>query len=213
MSVDDEELTHVSGINLVTNTEVSFNISSNVKLVESGMIYQEQEASQWLGSGYRINLGALLSANDSLKAKYIKSLDSIRFGDILRYDLSGDRAIAVERAFAYNPNEKPTQEKTVWLSVEGSYPETFIAYNRFQLTIPELLSENAITFRVANADAKKELYLRDSFDGIYICDGRRSKLTKGYESDLYGYMNNKYRVMLYNYSTEPSAFVVYEYAN
>lgn len=214
VSVDGEECTKVSGIDLITNTEVSFTVSANVKLIESGMIYQEQDASQWLAERYRINLGTLLSASESLKAKYIKDIDAIRFGDILRYDLSGDKAIAVERAFAYKPEgTAPVQQKDVWLSVEGSYPETFIAFNRFQLTKAELLSENAITFSVANADAKKELYAREAFDGLYVCDTGRNKLTKGFESDLYGYMDNNYRVMVFCYSTEPSALVVYEYAN
>lgn len=210
--VNDEEGIKISGINLITNEEVSFVAPTSVKLIESGMIYQEQDAEQWLTSAYRINLGTLLSASDSLKARYIKDIEDIRFGDILRYDLSAGTALAVERTFAYKPEEAPpVQQKDVWLSVEGTYPDFFITFNRFQLSNVETLSENAITFRVANPDGKKEIYTRDSFKGLYHCNTDRKKVIKGFESDLYSYMHDNYRIMVFCYSTEPSALMVYEY--
>lgn len=210
--VNEEEGIKISGINLVTNEEVSFVAPTSIKLVESGMIYQEQDPAQWLTSNYRINAGTLLSANESLKARYIKNIEEVRFGDILRFDLSAGTALAVERTFAYKPEgEPPVQEKDVWLSVEGTYPDFFITFNRFQLANVETLSENALTFRVANADGKKELYTRDTFKGLYHCDADREKITKGFESDLYSYMSDNYRIMVFCYSTEPSALVVYEY--
>ena len=208
----------ITGIDINTGEEVSFVTMEDVSLVESGKIFQdnggaaENLTSNWFqGKERRINSITLNSASNSEKAKYIKDLSDIRYGDIIRYELAGGKARAVERAFEYNPNSvAPTQSGSVWLSVEGNYPEFFLAYNRFQFSEFKGNVGNVLKFET---NGSPENYLKTAFKYVYSINagGRINIINKESVDGMYAFTESKYRTMIYSAGTRPVGLIIYEY--
>ena len=186
------------------------------KLVESGKIFQDKGgsaaelSSAWFeGNQRRINALTLNGASASERAKYIKELDAADFGDILRYEVAGGEAIAVERVFEYNTKAAiPEQNGNVWLSVEGNYPQFFLGYNRFQFTQFEGYINNVVSF---NVNGNTEKYLKTAFKYVYSVENFRKTINKESVDGLYAFTGKNYRAMIYTAYTTPVGLIIYEY--
>lgn len=207
----------VMGIDLSTGKEVSFVALNDVKLIESGLIYGEndgdamsiQSGSWFLGQERRIDANKLNTASSSEKAKYISNVSEIRTGDILRYELAGGTARAVERVFEYNPSgDIPIQKLGVWLSVEGANPQFIVAYYRFQFAEFKGVIDNVAVFDV---NGQEERYEKTKFANIYSIDEVTNALVRESIDALYGYMDENCRTMIFAGPGGPVSIVVYKY--
>ena len=205
-----------SGFNIQDGKEVSFSAPEDVRLVESGKIFQDkggdaQElSSPWFeGSQRRINAITLNGSSASEKAKYIKELDAVDFGDILRYEVAGGQAKAVERVFEFDSKAGvPEQPGNVWLSVEGNYPQFFLGYNRFQLAKFTGYSNNVLNFEVKG---NEEMYHKTGFKYVFSVEPFRRTIEKQNVDGLYAYTGNNYRTMIYTSYANPVGLIIYEY--
>ena len=206
----------VSGLDINSGAEVSFTAPEDVLMVESGKIFQDKGgdekelSSSWFeGNQRRINAMTLNGASASEKAKYIKELDAADFGDILRYEIAGGQARAVERVFEYNAKAGvPEQKGSVWLSVEGNYPQFFLGYNRFQLSKFGGYTNNVVSFDV---NGKEEKFLKTAFKYVYSVEPFRKTIEKQNVDGLYAFTENNYRTMVYTSYTTPVGLIIYEY--
>jgi len=206
----------VSGLDISSGKEVSFNAPEEMLMVESGKIFQDKGgyekelSSPWFeGNQRRINSITLNGASASEKAKYIKYLDDADFGDILRYEIAGGQARAVERVFEYDSKAGiPQQTGNVWLSVEGNYPQFFLGYNRFQLSKFSGYTNNVVSFDV---NGKEEKFLKTGFKYVFSVEPFRRTIEKQSVDGLYAFTENNYRTMIYTSYTTPVGLIIYEY--
>lgn len=197
----------IDGYDIKTAKEVSFIVEDDVKVVESGLIYQEM--SKCLGNHKMIELGELLNLSDSEKSRYISSITDIGSGDIVRYELigNGKKSRALERVFTYDNEHTAVQQQSVWLAVNGNYPDHYIAFNRFQYAeITEITSK---TVKLTMQNGNSEIYPIDAFSKILLCSNK--KLTP--KTSIIAYSGDKYRIMFYCDNASPKTAVVYEYKN
>lgn len=206
----------VSGIDISSGKEVSFTAPEEMLMVESGKIFQDKGgyekelSSPWFeGNQRRINSITLNGASASEKAKYIKYLDDADFGDILRYEIAGGQARAVERVFEYDSKAGiPQQTGNVWLSVEGNYPQFFLGYNRFQLSKFSGYTNNVVSFDV---NGKEEKFLKTGFKYVFSVEPFRRTIEKQSVDGLYAFTENNYRTMIYTSYTTPVGLIIYGY--
>ncbi len=205
-----------SGFNIQDGKEVSFSAPEDVRLVESGKIFhdkggdaQELSSAWFEGNQRRLNAITLNGSSASEKAKYIKELDAVDFGDILRYEIAGGQARAVERVFEFNSKAGvPEQPGSVWLSVEGNYPQFFLGYNRFQFAKFTGYSNNVLNFDVKG---NEEMYHKTGFKYVYSVEPFRRTIEKQNVDGLYAYTGNNYRTMIYTAYANPVGLIIYEY--
>lgn len=199
----------IIGRNISNQQEVSILAEDTLEMVESGPLFREKP--DCLGSRNMIDSAKLLTLTDAEKAKYIHKITDIGYGDIIRYEMRTTAARAVERVYDYDSTTLPQSETSqlVWYSVNGTYPDFYIAFNRFQLgTISDVTKE---TFTVTTFAGKEETYMKSAVPVIWACSaqGSNRKIAEG--NDMYEFMGDNYRVILYSYNATPKLAVVYEY--
>ncbi|MBE7021808.1 MAG: hypothetical protein E7414_01115 [Ruminococcaceae bacterium] len=212
--VDDAVVMKVSGYNVINQTDATFYIEGTLDMIETGRLYQEKP--DCIGSGqyvYQVNASALSALTDEEKAVYISKTTDIGFGDLVRYQVTGSKAMAVERIFDYDRTTLPTPgtapKSNTWYTVGGSWPQFYIAYYRYQFGALSNVGKD--TFTVATLNGLEELYQKSAFPKIIYCDTEGATPTLVESTDLYEYDVASNRVMLYSNNGQPKVAIVYPY--
>ncbi len=214
---DSEIIYNVKGKNLSTLADESFTADENLQVIEAGVLYQEKSGTDCFGSRGIIQPAAISSLSDAEKARYLAEMSEIGTGDIIRFETLNSKARAVERVFDFEPSGLPDVTLTaadakpfVWFAANGTYPEYYIAFNRYQLG--DVTDVTADTFTVTSLKGIEEQYLKVNVPKILLCSGARA-LSVEEAKDLYEFTDGNYKVMVFSYNAAPKAVVVYEFEN
>jgi len=212
---DSEIVYNVKGKDLSTLADVSFIAEESIKVLEAGILYQEKFGTTCFGSRGIIQVGEVNNLPDEEKARYISGISELGAGDIVRFETLGTKARAVERIFDYEPSGMPDVKLTAadvnpvtWFAANGTYPEHYIAFNRFQLGDIEDVTANTFTLR--SLKGHKENYIKNSLAKIYSVSGGRSFALEE-EDDLYKFTDGNYKAVVFSYNASPKTVVVYEF--
>ncbi len=214
--ISDSEIVYtVNGKDLSTLADVSFTADETLKVLEAGILYQEKFGTKCFGSRGIIQVGEVNNLPDEEKARYIIGISELGAGDIVRFETLGSKARAVERIFDYELSGMPDVKLTAadanpvtWFAANGTYPEHYIAFNRFQLGDIENVTAN--TFTLKSLKGHKENYIKNSLSKIYFVSGGRSFALEEAE-DLYKFTDGNYKAVVFSYSASPKTVVVYEF--
>lgn len=214
---DSEIVYNIKGKNLSSLSDESFVADENLQVIEAGILYQEKSGTDCFGSRGIIQPAAISALPDAEKAKYLAEMSEIGTGDIIRFETLNSKARAVERVFDFEPSGLPDVNLTaadakpfVWFAANGSYPDHYIAFNRYQFG--DITEVTADTFTVTSLKGVEEQYFKTNVPKILLCSGSRA-LSVEEAKDLYEFTDGNYKVMVFSYNATPKAVVVYEYAN
>ena len=191
--------------------ETSFLAEPSMKLVESGLLYQEQPAC--LYSNNLVNLTEVEKLEN--KERYLKSVNEIGFGDIVRYQTGLATVQAAERVFDYNQNAKPVKSEAAdgatWYIAGGSNTDFYIGYHRFQ--IGELSNVYKDAFTISTLAGFEETYQKSLIGKYVYCnlDGRTPVLNDN--TDIGKFRGESVMVMVFSYNGSPRLAVVYPYVS
>ncbi len=212
---DSEIIYTIKGKDLSTQADASFTAEESLNMIEAGILYQEKYGTSCFGSRGIIQPSEINNLSETEKARYISSISELGAGDIIRYELLNTKARSVERVFDYEPSGLPDVNLTgadanpvTWFAANGTYPEHYIAFNRFQLG--DVSDVTADTFTLTSFKGHEEMYLKSSVSKIYAVSGGRSFALEEAE-DLYEFTEGNYKAVVFSYNATPKAIVVYEF--
>lgn len=216
--ISDTDIVYkITGKNMFTYDDVSFYADENINVIEAGVLYQEKYGTSCFGSRGIIQVSALTTLSESEKERYISNVSEIGFGDVIRYETLNSKARAIERVFDYEPTGLPSVTLTaananpqVWFAANGTYPDHYIAFNRFQLG--SISDVSADTFTITSLKGANETYIKSSVPKIFACTGGRVAAIEE-ASDLYEFTDGNYKAIVYSYNATPKVVVVYEFDN
>lgn len=212
---DSEIIYNVKGKNLATLADESFTAEENLQVIEAGILYQEKLGTSCFGSRGIIQTAAISSFSDAEKARYLCDMSEISVGDIIRFETLNSKARAVERVFDFETSGIPDVNLTaadekpfVWFAANGSYPDYYIAFNRYQFG--DITDVTADTFKLTSLKGIDEQYLKSNVPKILLCSGER-EISVEEAKDLYEFAEGNYKAMVFSYNATPKVVVVYKY--
>jgi len=142
---------------------VSIYVSTDLDIIETGMLYQEQPACLNTHALVIINAVNLLPNRD----RYINSIADVGVGDIIHYLSDGIRVSAVERVYDYDPDVVPVLGDApladAWYTC-GENHSFYTGRYRFQMADMIKLSDEVIT--VETLSGNRETYPRAEFSKV-----------------------------------------------
>jgi len=191
--------------------ETSFYTEENLKVVESGLLYQEKGITEdsVLTSEYLIDINKV-NALDT-RTRYVSDIDKLGFGDIIRFDIqTGSTATAVERVFDYDKNNLPvsgteeTARDKAWYSSEGN-PGAYSVFYRFQLGQLSNLTKTA--FSINTHRDTTETFLRKYYGTVLVCEDN-GLTTEVKNANLDEWQGADAKLMLFSYNGSPLAIII-----
>lgn len=172
---DDMPVYRISGYELAGGASVSYTTQDSLdNCYLSGKLQNEQ--SDWLDDDRYIDID---KADGEELQKYVKGIDKIKRGDIIRYQLQGGEINALECVYdAYSLDEKFASVENYYAAGE-TFPTTPSA--EFRLMYGKAGEVNSEVLRLevgeSGGQMRKLNILYNDIQNVFVCDGELRKTT------------------------------------
>lgn len=193
------------GYDISTGKAAEQIIPSTIENMYDSFLIQ-QEHPEWLSDRWMLKPSEFGEGIEN----YIRPVNAIGHGDIVRYQSSGEKVVALERVFDFQ--DEPIES---YSSADGSFYNAGTnpnwPFTAFKLLYGNMtsISENKLSMNTSSGNS--ETFVFDEIPTLLYVT--RDKIIKKPIASLHSLLEEDTRVMLYTQRSQHLAVVVYDYAD
>lgn len=205
--LDDTDGYYINGRNLKTGKEEKYFAENNIKLFETGKVFQEKQ--EWLDANMWLDESQIFNSDTEILQNYVSDFTELSFGDIIGCESASDRVTAIERLYNYDKTAMPELLNSVWYS-GGQHPKWFFSLTRLQVGSVEEINKDAVTFKPKEG-VEERFYLSSFFSTLYVCDNNRETILTENGANISAYTNENMKFMYLCSAGTPVCIIAYTY--